>query len=191
MSVPDGETSGCNASDFDRLPVRGAVVLLDRGKCPFAQKEDAAARAWRRGHDRRRQRRRATDGRHPGRGHRRQDPGGQRHQVHRLAAARATRPATVKLSARTQSVKARNIIAQTKTGSPTDVVMAGAHLDSVPEGPGINDDGSGVAAVLETAVQLGELAERAQRGTFRFLGGRGARADRVAELRRVAGPRRS
>ncbi|WP_369806510.1 M28 family peptidase, partial [Mycobacterium sp. E3198] len=27
--------------------------------------------------------------------------------------------------------------------------MAGAHLDSVPEGPGINDNGSGVAAVLE------------------------------------------
>jgi Zn-dependent M28 family amino/carboxypeptidase len=35
------------------------------------------------------------------------------------------------------------------------VVMAGAHLDSVAEGPGINDNGSGVAAVLETALQLG------------------------------------
>ena len=33
--------------------------------------------------------------------------------------------------------------------------MVGAHLDSVPEGPGINDNGSGVAAVLETALQLG------------------------------------
>jgi Zn-dependent M28 family amino/carboxypeptidase len=47
------------------------------------------------------------------------------------------------------------VIAQTKTGSTADVVMAGAHLDSVPEGPGINDNGSGVAAVLETALQLG------------------------------------
>ena len=37
--------------------------------------------------------------------------------------------------------------------------MAGAHLDSVPEGPGINDNGSGVAAVLETAVQLGSSPE--------------------------------
>ena len=90
--------------------------------------------------------------------------------------------ATVKLNASTQSVKARNIIAQTKTGSTTDVVMAGAHLDSVPEGPGINDDGSGVAAVLETAVQLG-ARERTQRGTVRLLGGGGARIDRVAELR--------
>ncbi|WP_035285179.1 M28 family peptidase, partial [Actinokineospora spheciospongiae] len=30
-----------------------------------------------------------------------------------------------------------------------------AHLDSVPEGPGINDNGSGSAALLETALQLG------------------------------------
>ena len=51
--------------------------------------------------------------------------------------------------------KTRNVIAQTKTGSTADVVMVGAHLDSVPEGPGINDNGSGVAAVLETALQLG------------------------------------
>ena len=33
--------------------------------------------------------------------------------------------------------------------------MAGAHLDSVPEGPGINDNGSGVAALLEIATRLG------------------------------------
>jgi len=62
---------------------------------------------------------------------------------------------TVKLDAHTRQFAARNVIAQTKTGSAQDVVMAGAHLDSVPEGPGINDNGSGVAAVLETALQLG------------------------------------
>ena len=33
--------------------------------------------------------------------------------------------------------------------------MAGGHLDSVPEGPGLNDNGSGVAAVLEMAEELG------------------------------------
>lgn len=49
----------------------------------------------------------------------------------------------------------RNVIAQTRTGSAEQVVMAGAHLDSVPEGPGINDNGSGVAALLEIAVRLG------------------------------------
>jgi len=35
------------------------------------------------------------------------------------------------------------------------VVMAGAHLDSVPGGPGINDNGSGVAALLEIARTFG------------------------------------
>jgi aminopeptidase S len=49
----------------------------------------------------------------------------------------------------------RNVIAQTRTGDPGRVVMIGAHLDSVPEGPGIVDDGSGVASLLEIATQLG------------------------------------
>jgi Zn-dependent M28 family amino/carboxypeptidase len=35
--------------------------------------------------------------------------------------------------------------------------MAGAHLDSVPAGPGINDNGSGSATLLETALQMAEL----------------------------------
>ncbi|EOO02312.1 putative aminopeptidase y protein [Phaeoacremonium minimum UCRPA7] len=42
-----------------------------------------------------------------------------------------------------------NIISETKEGNPDSVVMLGAHLDSVQEGPGINDDGSGTAALLE------------------------------------------
>ncbi len=48
--------------------------------------------------------------------------------------------------------------------------MVGAHLDSVPEGPGINDNGSGVAAVLETALQLGRSPQVHERGAVRFLG---------------------
>lgn len=49
----------------------------------------------------------------------------------------------------------RNVVAQTRTGDPEHVVMAGAHLDSVPEGPGINDNGSGVASLLQIAEQIG------------------------------------
>jgi aminopeptidase S len=49
----------------------------------------------------------------------------------------------------------RNVIAQTTGGRADEVVLSGAHLDSVPEGPGINDDGSGVAANLEIALRLG------------------------------------
>jgi aminopeptidase S len=52
----------------------------------------------------------------------------------------------------------RTVIAQTSTGRTDEVILSGAHLDSVPEGPGINDDGSGVAANLEIALRLGAAA---------------------------------
>jgi Iap family predicted aminopeptidase len=42
------------------------------------------------------------------------------------------------------------------------IVMAGGHLDSVAAGPGINDNGSGVAALLETADALGGRAPGAR-----------------------------
>jgi Zn-dependent M28 family amino/carboxypeptidase len=42
-----------------------------------------------------------------------------------------------------------NIISETKEGDANNVVMLGAHLDSVLAGPGVNDDGSGTAALLE------------------------------------------
>ncbi|KAF2675414.1 leupeptin-inactivating enzyme 1 precursor [Microthyrium microscopicum] len=43
----------------------------------------------------------------------------------------------------------QNVFAETKTGDPANVIMLGAHLDSVQAGPGINDDGSGVTLLLE------------------------------------------
>jgi Zn-dependent M28 family amino/carboxypeptidase len=50
-----------------------------------------------------------------------------------------------------------NVLAE-KTGANDDnVVMAGAHLDSVFAGPGINDNGSGSAAILEAAQQLANV----------------------------------
>ncbi|KAL3424104.1 peptidase family M28 [Phlyctema vagabunda] len=42
-----------------------------------------------------------------------------------------------------------NVIAETKEGDANNVVMLGAHLDSVQAGPGINDDGSGTSGILE------------------------------------------
>ncbi|MEU8616621.1 M28 family metallopeptidase [Streptomyces sp. NPDC048623] len=47
-----------------------------------------------------------------------------------------------------------NLIADWPGGDPTQVVMSGAHLDSVTAGPGINDNGSGSAAILETALAV-------------------------------------
>ena len=47
-----------------------------------------------------------------------------------------------------------NVIAEKAGTNKDNVVMAGAHLDSVEAGPGINDNGSGSAALLETALQM-------------------------------------
>lgn len=41
-----------------------------------------------------------------------------------------------------------NVIAETKAGDADNVIFLGAHLDSVQAGPGVNDDGSGTAALL-------------------------------------------
>ncbi|MFF5494711.1 M28 family metallopeptidase [Streptomyces aquilus] len=47
-----------------------------------------------------------------------------------------------------------NLIADWPGGDTNHVVMSGSHLDSVTAGPGINDNGSGSAAVLETALAV-------------------------------------
>jgi Zn-dependent M28 family amino/carboxypeptidase len=53
--------------------------------------------------------------------------------------------------------RSTNVLADTAGGNADRVVMYGGHLDSVQEGPGINDNGSGSAAVLEMAVQMQKL----------------------------------
>ena len=49
---------------------------------------------------------------------------------------------------------AKNIIADWPGGDTSTTYMFGAHSDSVSAGPGINDDGSGTATLLEAALQL-------------------------------------
>jgi Peptidase family M28/PA domain len=58
-----------------------------------------------------------------------------------------------------------NVIAELPGKNEDNVVMAGAHLDSVIEGPGINDNGSGSAALLETALMMANLKPE---NTLRF-----------------------
>ena len=62
-----------------------------------------------------------------------------------------------------------NLLAESTFGDPNNVIMVGAHLDSVDEGPGINDNGSGVAAILETARQMA-LVEPRNKVRFAFWG---------------------
>lgn len=53
-----------------------------------------------------------------------------------------------------------NVIAESRDGDPNNVIMAGAHLDSVNAGPGIQDNGSGSAAILEVAKQMAKVKPR-------------------------------
>lgn len=53
-----------------------------------------------------------------------------------------------------------NVVAESRGGDPDNVVMVGAHLDSVNVGPGIQDNGSGSAAILETALQMAKVKPR-------------------------------
>ncbi|ORY68538.1 peptidase family M28 [Pseudomassariella vexata] len=62
------------------------------------------------------------------------------------------------MDADVKSIKTDNIIAQTIEGDPDNCVMLGGHSDSVEEGPGINDDGTGSLSLLEVAKQLTEYS---------------------------------
>lgn len=61
-----------------------------------------------------------------------------------------------------------NVIAETAGGDPDRVIVVGAHLDSVASGPGINDNGSGSATILEVAETLG-AQDREVRNKIRFM----------------------
>lgn len=52
------------------------------------------------------------------------------------------------------NIKTKNIIADTKHGDENNIIGLGAHSDSVEEGPGLNDDGSGTISLLTVAKQL-------------------------------------
>jgi len=83
------------------------------------------------------------------------------------------RDVTVRIFASTVSEtrEASNVIADTEEGREDQTVVVGAHLDSVPEGPGINDNGSGSATVLEIAEEMSELGvEPRNRVRFAFWG---------------------
>ncbi|KAK7052510.1 peptide hydrolase [Favolaschia claudopus] len=65
--------------------------------------------------------------------------------------------ATVNVQVDIRNVSSDNIIAQTKWGDQDKVIMIGAHLDSVAQGPGINDNGSGSATLAELVQQLAQF----------------------------------
>jgi aminopeptidase S len=69
----------------------------------------------------------------------------------------------VRTSVEAGEVEAANVIAELPGVHQQEAaLMVGAHLDSVAGGPGINDNGSGVAAVLELAKQARRLGYQPQ-----------------------------
>jgi Zn-dependent M28 family amino/carboxypeptidase len=73
--------------------------------------------------------------------------------------------------AEVQRKTTENVIADTRAGRTDRVVVVGAHLDSVLEGPGINDNGSGSSVILEIALQMSELGiEPTNQVRFAFWG---------------------
>jgi len=64
-----------------------------------------------------------------------------------------------------------NVIADSRKGDPDETVVVGAHLDSVEEGPGINDNGSGTSTLIEIGEQIAKLKHKPKRRLrFAFWG---------------------
>jgi Zn-dependent M28 family amino/carboxypeptidase len=148
--------SGCRRADFADLR-RGEVALVQRGTCYLAEKARRAARAGAAAVLIANDGTQGNTGTFPGTLIRPGVP------VPVLAVDPATaarlpgRRVTVRVHAVSERATLRNVLAESPAAEDADrVVMAGAHLDSVAAGPGINDDASGVAALLEAAEALAD-----------------------------------
>ena len=161
LGVGNTSTSGCEDADFAGFTA-GNIALIQRGTCPFADKainaEEAGASAviiFNQGNTTAADRNNLIVG----------TLGGNEivdipvvgaSYLQGVALSQADSSATITVP-QPESRPQRNIIAE-KTGVNDDnVVMAGAHLDSVQAGPGINDNGSGSASLLELAQQISKL----------------------------------
>ena len=163
--------SGCDPADFTGMP-QGAIALIQRGTCPFVQKYDNARDAG------------AgaalifNDG-FPGR----EEPlfitAPQDMSIPAIMISNdvgeeiynqtQSGPVTLHIvvDATTTPNTQYNVIADSRQGDPDRTTVVGAHLDSVEEGPGINDNGSGTSAILEIAEQVAKL-DVAPRNRLRF-----------------------
>jgi hypothetical protein len=168
----DQPTSGCHRSDFAGFP-RGAVALLRRGTCFMFLKarnaKAAGARAVLIANEGVPGRRAPILGTlvRPGIG----IPvlGISSALGSQLARARSVR-VRIAVSAVSRRARSVNVIADLP-GRSGGAVLLGAHLDSVANGPGINDNASGTALVLEIASQARRLGVRPARGLrFAFWG---------------------
>ena len=172
---PGTSTSGCDPADFDGMPA-GAIALMQRGTCPFVQKYqnamDEGAGAALIFND-------GFEGR--------EEPlfitaptgmsipaamisSGVGEEIYNQA---QSGPVTLHIvvDATTTPIQQFNVIADSRKGDRDRTIVLGAHLDSVQEGPGINDNGSGSATLIEMAEQVAKLRDKPRnRMRFAFWG---------------------
>jgi len=150
---------GCSAADFAGFPA-GQIALISRGSCTFAIKATNAFAAGAAAV--------VIYNNAPGPLNGTLGDGfvlniavvSVEQTVGQELAATAGLVLAVKTSTLRGLASTSNIIAESKEGDADNVVMVGAHLDSVDDGPGIQDNGSGSAAVLEVAVQMSKVKPR-------------------------------
>jgi hypothetical protein len=152
--VPVDETTGCEPEDYAGLDVAGAIVLIRRGGCTFTLKEKAAADAGAVAA--------LVYNNSPGPFRASVDPALARIPAIGVAgddgtvlAGMAGAQVTVEARGHVERTVSHNLLAQTRTGRTDNVIVTGAHLDGVPGSPSMNENASGVSALLETALQLG------------------------------------
>ncbi len=169
---PATSTSGCETADFP-ASTSGRIALIQRGTCTFAQKAQNAAAAGAIG----------AVIFNQGNGADRSGVlngtlGGDVVDIPVIGTSFAVGqdladPAGTAVRIFTETVSeprvTTNVIAETPGGDRRSVVMLGAHLDSVPEGPGFNDNGSGSAAILEVAEEMADV-EPANKVRFAWWG---------------------
>jgi Zn-dependent M28 family amino/carboxypeptidase len=169
VTEPGTSTSGCEPDDFPDS-VQGNIALMMRGTCPFVQKyqnaKDAGAAAaliFNDGFPEREDPLFITSP--PNIGiptiMTSNDVG------EFLIAEQDPVNMTIQVSAVTTPNTEVNVIADSPRGDRDRTIVVGAHLDSVEAGPGINDNGSGTAGILEIAEQVAKLRDR-PRNRLRF-----------------------
>jgi hypothetical protein len=174
--VPESDlTPGCDPSDFAGRPVMGAVVVEPRGSCGTTRQEQVAAGLGAKALLLHRILPR------PDNLYRTAVPNPAaatipiatitQRRAEQLGAEVAASPVPIRLHLELRGHRVtgttENILAETAAGRADRTVMAGAHLDSVTEGPGINDNVSSGAALLQTALRLAPLQHRV-RNKVRF-----------------------
>jgi Zn-dependent M28 family amino/carboxypeptidase len=162
---PNSSNAGCQAEDYAGF-TPGNIALVQRGTCTFAEKTVAAAAAgasaliiFNEGQEGRTEVLQGTLG-GPLPAEAAIPVVGTSYAVGEelttLLGAGEVR-ADITTSTLSEQRTTSNYLAETRTGRTDEVVVVGAHLDSVTAGPGINDNGTGSATILEIAEQFAEL----------------------------------